>query len=250
MSKPSTRQELIDYCLRRLGHPVITINIDDDQLQDRVDEALQYYAEFSTDGVHINYRAHTITAADVSNKYIPISEEVLYVTRLLPYTSHTRNMFSLEYQMYLNDAFGLRSGGDSSLVSYVITQQYLSLLQQIFSESYAQQIRFTRHMNQLQIDTNWGSDLKEGDIIVFECYSIIDPETHPNVYNDTFLKLYLTALIKRNWGVNLKKFSGMQLPGGVEMNGQQIFEEAQEEIKSLEDNMYAKYTMPPIGFVG
>ncbi len=248
MALPTTRQELADYCKRRLGYPVITINIDDDQLSDRIDDALQFYAEFHTDGVFQHYRKHTVTQEDIDNMYITMPDDVLFVTRILPFTSHTRNMFSIEYQMHLNDVFDLRNGG--SLVTYTMMKQYMELIHSTFDRSYAQQIRFNRIMNKLYVDAKWGIDLRLGDILVFEVYSTINPEEYVKVYNDMFLKRYLTALIKQNWSVGLKKFEGMQLPGGVTMNGQQLYDEAQAEIEKLEEEIYSKYSVPPIGFIG
>jgi hypothetical protein len=226
---------------------VITINIADEQASDRVDEALQFYAEFNTDGVLQHYRKHVVTEDDVTQQYIDIPENILYITRLLPFTSHTRNMFSIEYQMHLNDIYDLRYPG--SIISYTMAKQYMELVSMTFDSSYSQQIRFSRHMNRLFIDADWSTDIKVGDTLVFECYSTINPDEYVNVYNDMFLKRYLTALIKRNWGTNLKKFTGMQLPGGVEMNGQSIYDEAQEEIVKLEEEVYNKFTIPPIGFI-
>jgi hypothetical protein len=155
-------------------------------------------------------------------------------------------MFSIEYQMHLNDIYDLRYPG--SIISYTMAKQYMELVSMTFDSSYSQQIRFSRHMNRLFIDADWSTDIKVGDTLVFECYSTINPDEYVNVYNDMFLKRYLTALIKRNWGTNLKKFTGMQLPGGVEMNGQSIYDEAQEEIVKLEEEVYNKFTIPPIGF--
>lgn len=249
MAKPTTREELINYCLRNLGAPVITINVADEQLSDRVDEALQFYQEYHSDALNRHYRKHTITADDLTNRYITIPEDIIFLTHLLPYTSSNRNMFSVEYQMHLNDLFDLRNPS-SGITNYIMTQQYMSLMDMTFDQSYAQTIRFNRHTNRVHIDADWSSDFSEGDILVFECYSTVNPEEFGDVYNDLFLKRYLTALIKRNWGANTKKFSGMALPGGVEINGQTIFDEAQEELRQIEEEMSLKYSVPAIGFIG
>lgn len=248
MAKPASRQELVDYCLRNLGAPVITINVDEDQLDDRVDEALQFYQEYHSDAVLPAYRKHTITATDIANEYIELPENVLYLTRMLAGGSNTQNMFSIEYQMHLNDVYDLRA--PSSIINYEMSRQYQELLHQTFDERYAQQIRFQRKMNRVYIDSRWGTDIREGEIIVFEVYTTLNPDDYVKVYDDLFLKRYLTALIKRQWGANTKKFTGMQLPGGVEINGQQIFDEAQEEIRQIEEEMDLKYVIPPVGFIG
>jgi hypothetical protein len=246
--RPSTRQELITYCKRQLGAPVITINVSDDQVEDCVDDAIQFYQEYHADATVKHYRKHTITSDDVTNKYIDIPEDIIFLTHLLPFTSSTKNMFSIEYQMHLNDLYNLRNPG--SIINYEMTQQYMSLLNMTFDTSYAQTIRFNRHMNRVFVDAGWGTEINDGDILVFECYSTVNPSDYPDVYNDMFLKRYLTALIKKQWGSNTKKFSGMQLPGGVEITGQDIFDEAKADLEKLEEEMSSRYSMPPIGFVG
>jgi hypothetical protein len=249
MAKPTSRQELIDYCKRSLGAPVIEINVADEQVDDRVDEALEFYQEYHSDAIIQHFRKHQVTQTDIDNRYIDIPEDLIYVTRILPigYSSN-RNMFSIDYQMHLNDIYDLRYPG--SIINYEMTKQYMSLLDMTFENGLDQKVRFNRHMNKLFIDTDWDADFKVGDYIVVEGYSTVNPAEYVNVYNDIFLKKYLTALIKKQWGINMKKFSGMQLPGGVEMNGQQIYDEATEEIQRYEEEMLDKYSFPPMGAIG
>ena len=249
MAKPASRRELADYCLRALGAPVVEINIDDDQLGDRIDEALQFYQEYHADATIRRYRKHTITGTDVTNQYIEIPETFLSVTRVLPFdvVAGGAGEFNVEYQIMLNDIYDLQ--GPGSVLHYAMSQQHLALVDQIF-DGKDQTVRFARHMNRLFIETRWGTDLIAGKFVIIEGYETINPGDFSNVYNDMFLKRYLTALIKRQWGTNIKKFEGMQLPGGVTINGQQIFDEANEEIQRIEEEMQSRYEMPPMDFMG
>jgi hypothetical protein len=248
MSKPGSRQELADYCLRALGAPVVEINIDDDQLGDRIDEAFQFYREYHSDATIRRYRKHQVTATDVTNEYIDIPETFIHVSRVLPFqVTGGAGDFNVEYQIMLNDIYDLR--GPNSVLHYAMSQQHLALVDTLF-DGKDQTVRFNRHMNRLFIETRWGTDIKAGEFIIIEGYETVDPATFTDVYNDIFLKKYLTALIKRQWGTNLKKFGGLQLPGGVEINGQQIYDEANEEIKEIEEQMQSRYEMPPLDFMG
>lgn len=249
MANPTSRQGLIDYALRKLGSPVIEINVDEDQLEDRVDEALQYYQEYHSDAIIKTYRKHQITATDISNEYITIPDNIISVQRVLPLNDENSsiNMFDARYQIHLNDIFDLKQM-TGSLSNYTSVQSYLSTMNLVLNG--VERTRFNRHLNRLMIDVDWGTDLKEGDYIIVDCYSIIDPETYNDVYNDMFLKRYVTALIKLQWGQNLSKFEGMQLPGGVTINSQQIISEAREEINQIEEQMQLNYEMPPDFCVG
>ena len=248
MSKPGSRQELADYCLRALGAPVVEINIDDDQLGDRIDEAFQFYREYHSDATIRRYRKHQVTATDVTNEYIDIPETFIHISRVLPFqVTGGAGDFNVEYQIMLNDIYDLR--GPNSVLHYAMSQQHLALVDTLF-DGKAQTVRFNRHMNRLFIETRWGTDIKAGEFIIIEGYETVAPATFTDVYNDIFLKKYLTALIKRQWGTNLKKFGGLQLPGGVEINGQQIYDEANEEIKEIEEQMQSRYEMPPLDFMG
>ena len=248
MSKPGSRQELADYCLRALGAPVVEINIDDDQLGDRIDEAFQFYREYHSDATIRRYRKHQVTATDVTNEYIDIPETFIHISRVLPFqVTGGAGDFNVEYQIMLNDIYDLR--GPNSVLHYAMSQQHLALVDTLF-DGKDQTVRFNRHMNRLFIETRWGTDVKAGEFVIIEGYETVDPATFTDVYNDIFLKKYLTALIKRQWGTNLKKFGGLQLPGGVEINGQQIYDEANEEIKEIEEQMRSRYEMPPLDFMG
>ena len=248
MSKPGSRQELADYCLRALGAPVVEINIDDDQLGDRIDEAFQFYREYHSDATIRRYRKHQVTATDVTNEYIDIPETFIHISRVLPFqVTGGAGDFNVEYQIMLNDIYDLR--GPNSVLHYAMSQQHLALVDTLF-DGKDQTVRFNRHMNRLFIETRWGTDIKAGEFIIIEGYETVDPATFTDVYNDIFLKKYLTALIKRQWGKNLKKFGGLQLPGGVEINGQQIYDEANEEIKEIEEQMQSRYEMSPLNFMG
>jgi len=248
MSKPGSRQELADYCLRALGAPVVEINIDDDQLGDRIDEAFQFYREYHSDATIRRYRKHQVTATDVTNEYIDIPETFIHISRVLPFqVTGGAGDFNVEYQIMLNDIYDLR--GPNSVLHYAMSQQHLALVDTLF-DGKDQTVRFNRHMNRLFIETRWGTDVKAGEFVIIEGYETVDPATFTDVYNDIFLKKYLTALIKRQWGTNLKKFGGLQLPGGVEINGQQIYDEANEEINQIEEQMQSRYEMPPLDFMG
>jgi hypothetical protein len=249
MATPSSRQQLIDYCLRSLGAPVIEINVDDDQVEDRLDEALQFYQEYHSDAVIRTYTKHLITPTDVTNKYIDLPERYLFVSRIFPMTNNSSSssgMWSARYQMHLNDVYDLQYAG--ALVNYEMTRQFLEMLDMQLNG--VPPVRFNRHMNRLHIDVDWTRTIIAGDYIMVDAYTTIDPDDYTDIYNDMFLKKYATALIKRQWGINLKKFEGIQLPGGVTMNGQIIYQEAIEEIKQLEDEMEAKYEKPVDFFVG
>jgi hypothetical protein len=249
MAKVTTRDELIEYCLRRLGSPVIEINVDEEQLEDRIDDALQFYQEYHSDAVSRVYLKHQVTQDDVNNKYINLNDNILFVTKVFPLSEENSsiNMFDTRYQIALNDMYDL--GFTGSLVHYEMTQQYMSLLNMKLNGG-EEQIRFNRHMNQLNIDIDWENDIQVGEYIIVDCQRIVDPDTYPDVYNDMFLKQYATALIKQQWGANLIKFEGMQLPGGVSLNGRQIFDDAFNELEKVREEMQLKYEMPPDFFVG
>ena len=243
MAKPNSRQSLIDYCLRSLGHPVIEINVDEDQVEDRIDEALQLYQTYHADAVERVYLKHQITATDITNKYITLNNLVTSVIRVLPIRDleSTESLFDVEYQMHLNDIYSL--GFMGTLVNYEMSKQWLSLLDMVINDD-DKQTNFEVHKNQLQINMDWGESVREDDYIIVECYRILDPETYPNVYNDYFLKRYATALIKRQWGTNLIKFEGMQMPGGVTFNGRQMFDDATQELEKLEEEIRSNWEQP------
>ena len=251
MPSVNSRQALIDYCLRRLGFPVIEINIDQDQIDDRIDDAIQYWQDYHFDGLQKVYYIKTITQTEITNKYVNLSNvrdaannalDIVGVTRIFPINDSqaTINMFDLRYQLRLNELYDFTS---ASYVNYTLTQQHLRSLELLFTGEVP--IRFQRHMQRLFIDWAWGaSEAPAGAIMVIECYANIDASVYNKVWNDRWVKEYATALIKRSWGNNLKKFSGLQLPGGVTLNGDKIYEEAVEEIRNLESQMETQYGAP------
>ena len=251
MPSVNSRQALIDYCLRRLGFPVIEINIDQDQIDDRIDDAIQYWQDYHFDGLQKVYYIKTITQTEITNKYVNLSNvrdaannalDIVGVTRIFPINDSqaTINMFDLRYQLRLNELYDFTS---ASYVNYTLTQQHLRSLELLFTGEVP--IRFQRHMQRLFIDWAWGaSEAPAGAIMVIECYANIDASVYNRVWNDMWVKNYATALIKRSWGNNLKKFSGLQLPGGVTLNGDKIYEEAIDEISKLEEQMESHYGAP------
>ena len=251
MASPTTRNELIDFCLRRLGEPVLEINVDVDQIEDKVDDAIQKYQEFHSDATIRTYLKHQITATDVANKYIPVSSDIIFVSKVFPISttfSTTGNLFDIRYQMFLNNMGDfINFAGDLSYLYQM--EQYLSMIDmQLHGHP---QVTFSRRQNRLYVFGDFeDEDLQEGDYLVAEIYQTVDPETHTSIYNDMFIKDYTTALIKQQWGANLSKFEGMQLPGGVTMNGRQIYEDATADIERLEEKLRNEQELPVDFFVG
>ena len=251
MATPNSRATLIEYCKRRLGDPVIEINVDEDQLEDRVDEALQYYREFHSDATVRTYLKHQVTAQDVTNEYITLANNIVFVSKMFPLQSSfqsSRNFFDIKYQMMLNDIADLMNfAGD--LAYYEQMQQYLSLLDMKLNGQ--PQVQFSRKQNRLYMFGDFqDDDINEGDYIVAEVYTEINDSDHTSIFNDMFLKEYTTALIKQQWGQNLIKFEGMQLPGGVILNGRQIYDDATGEIEALRQRVRDEHELPPDFFVG
>ena len=246
MAKPNSRQSLIDYSLRALGAPVIEINVDEDQLEDRVDEALQFYQEYHSDSIVRIYLKHLVTADDVTNGYVEVDDSMIFVNNVFPIQASTSQsgMFSVEYQMHLNDLYNLRHPG--VLIDYEMTKQYMAMVD-LKINGMGQRSNFSRHQNRVYIE---GDDLQEGIYIIVEGHEILDPDTYTDVYNDMLLKKYLTSLIKRQWGLNLIKFEGMQLPGGVTLNGRQIYDDAVQDIEKIEETMQLTYEKPIDLFMG
>ena len=247
MAQPTSRATLKDYALRRLGSPVIEINVDDSQLEDRIDDALQFFAEYHFDGVEKTFLKHQVSDDDVTNEYLALDDSVISVTKLFQFSEGTVNMFDVRYQMALNDFYGLRNP-NQSMINYDITKRHLSLIQDILSPE--KSIRFSRVTNQLKIDMDWENDVTVGDYLVAEAYVVLDPETYPEIYKDRMLKNYITALFKKQWASNLSKFEGIQLPGGVTFNGRELLEQAQTEIDKIEDRVQEMYELPPDFMVG
>jgi hypothetical protein len=317
MAKPTTRIQFKDYCLRRLGFPVIQINVDDDQVQDRIDDGLQFFHDYHFDGTEKIFMKHQITAEDINRRWIYAPDAVTFITGVFPFddSNSSINMFDLRYQLRLHDLYDFTS---VSYVSYEITMQHIRTLNLLFSGT--PQFRFNRHQNKLFLDLDWTSDVQVGEYVIVECYRKLSPVTitltgtitsdgsantvtgygtkfdqellendfitingedkqvyritspttlelqspvsspvdnvsvtsagYSDVWDDRFLKRYTTALIKRQWGENLKKFGGIQMPGGVTLNGKEIYDEAVEEIKQIEDEIYNFNSLPSEIFVG
>ena len=249
MAKPNSRENLIEYCLRSLGAPVIEINVDEDQVEDRIDEAIQFYREYHSDAIVRVYRKHQVSTIDIENGFITLPDSLLFVNRIFPFnrTSSGTDMFSVDYQIHLNDIYDLQHA--EGLVHYEMTKQYLSLIDRQVN-GMQQLATFSRHQNRLYIEGDWTTRIAAGEYIIVEGYESIDPDTYTDIYNDRFLKKYATALIKRQWGLNLIKFEGMQLPGGVTLNGRQIYDDAVQDIEKIEEEMQLTYEMPPDFFTG
>lgn len=245
MATPSTRTELKDYCLRQLGAPVIEINIADEQVEDRVDEALQYFSDYHFDGVERVFLKQQISQeliddnSDGSQGGIPISNDIISIVGVKPVTSSTTGIFDVRYQIMLNEVHSFAS---AEILHYNITKQHLAELQ--FFLGMQTPIRYNRHMDRLFLDVDWDRYFKAGNYIIIECYKSLNPNTYTDVYNDLFIKRYLTQLIKRQWGQNLIKYSGVQLPGGVQFDGQKMYDDAQTALDKLEEDMLDKFSLP------
>jgi hypothetical protein len=277
MAKPSTRQELVDYCLRKLGYPVLEINIADEQIDDLVDDALQFFYERHFDGVIQNYLKYRITQDDIdrgkgkvgittsigsetingiqtqydfkeNSNYLPIPPNVIGVNKIFKFegaNSISSGMFSVKYQLFLNDFY---YWGNLELLTYSMIKTKLEDIDFLLNTN--KQIRFNKRQDRLYLDIDWNS-VKEDQWLIIDCYQIMDPNSYSEVWNDSFLKPYLTALMKRQWGYNISnKFRGLKLPGGVELDGRTLVEDAQREIDSLMDKMSSTYELPPLDMIG
>lgn len=375
MAKPSTRQQLIDYCLRQLGEPVLEINVDDDQIDDLVDDAIQYFQERHFDGVERMYLKHKISQTDIDDarsniiassgiksdvfdpqasgilsisnsnivipnhglatgtpvyysfgagctsigiattslagvgttaflgistdsvllyaivdnrnqiklasnvtdagngvsvtftgttgigsthfittkteftearNYIEIPDHIIGINGIFRFDDNTitQNMFSISYQIFLNDVYNFSS---IELLTYTMTKEYLETIQFLISPD--KKIRYNKRGNRLYLDVDWKS-VKKDEYIVIDCFRVLDPSENDRIYNDSFLKRYLTALIKKQWGQNLSKFQGVKLPGGVELNGRQIYEDALRELDEIKQRMTFDYELPPLDMIG
>ena len=271
MAVPSTKATLKSYCLRALGFGVIDINVSDDQIDDRLDEALQYFAEYHYDGVERMYLKHQITSADITratsdtsttatdvvdssvtatwkegNGYIPVPPAVLSVVNIFPITdSTTSNMFDLRYQLRLNDLYDFSS---TSIMEYQMTLQHLDFLEHVLVGEIP--IRFSQHQQRLYLDMDWNNDIEVDEYIIIECYRKLDPTSFTDVFNDMYLKRYATALIKRQWGANLSKFNGVTMLRGVTMNGDTLYSQAQEELQRLEEQIQLAFELPVNYMIG
>ena len=285
MAKPATRQQLIDYCFRKLGSPVLEINVDDDQIDDLVDDAIQLFNERHFDGVERMYLKYQFTQDDIdrgsarsdsdstntagivtttgtstaisgygttttsfveNSNFIQVPDSVIGIEKIFKFDSSSisAGMFSIKYQLFLNDLYYFNS---VELLQYSMTKRYLEDIDFLLTPD--KQIRFNKRQNRLYLDLDYGSQTVD-NFLVIDCFRALDPDDFTKVYNDPFLKLYLTLLIKRQWGQNLIKFKGVKLPGGIELNGREIYEDAERDIVALKDKMMLEYELPPLDFIG
>jgi hypothetical protein len=276
MAKPSSKKELVDYCLRKLGYPVLEINVAEEQIDDLVDDAIQFFQERHFNGVYPTFLKYEITKDDIdrgrgkvgietssatadisgipttfnfteNSNYIQVPSHVIGINKVFQFegsNSISSGMFSIKYQLFLNDIY---FWGSTELLTYAMTKSYLEDINFLLTTQ--KQIRFNQRQDRLYLDIDWGS-LSVGQYLVIDCYRILDPNDNEQVWNDSFLKQYLTSLIKRQWGQNLIKFSGVKLPGGIELNGRQIYDDAQREIDVLMDKMSSYYELPPLDMIG
>ena len=275
MAKPTTKQELIDHCLRKLGAPVLEVNVSDEQLDDCIDDAIQYFQERHFDGVERMYLKYKITQDDLdrgranapsgtgmvattgtgggfsntwyeNSNYINVPDSVIGVEKVFKFdtSSISGGMFSIKYQLFLNDLYFFNS---VELLQYQMTKRYLEDIDFLLTTD--KQIRFNKRQDRLYLDIDWGSQDKD-QYLVLDCYRALDPSTFSGVYNDSFLKRYCTALIKKQWGQNLIKFKGVKLPGGIEFNGREIYQDGVEEVNSIRDQMSSTYELPPLDMIG
>lgn len=237
MATPTTRAQFKEFCLRRLGKPVIEINVDEQQVDDRVDEALRYYRDYHYDGAYRDFLKHTVTADDKTNGYVTVTEDVIGVIRIFDVGDalQTNNLFNIRYQIHLNDLYNFTS---VNYAPYIMTQQHIQQLEEMFVGK--QPIRFNRHIDRIYVDMDWDT-VTVGQILIFEVYRYTDPATYADVWADPWLMKYTTALIKKQWGSNLTKFQGLQMPGGVTFNGDQIYQDASQEIDKLEQEVTVNY---------
>ena len=271
MAVPTSKSTFKEYCLRQLGKPVIDINVDEDQIDDRIDEALQYFSQYHYDGVERVYLKHAVTQAEIDRAktnasatatdkvdssitaswsegkgFIPVPDSVMSVIKVFDFSDkNTTNMFDIRYQLRLNDLYDFSS---ESILHYEMTMQHLDFLDHILVGE--KPIRFNQHQNRLYIDMDWSTDIKAGEFLIIECYRKLNPDTYTDIYDDIYLKRYATALIKRQWGANLSKFEGVQMLGGVTLNGAKLFEEAQADIEKLEEQIQLAYELPPNYMIG
>ena len=247
MAVPTSRAQFKEYCLRKLGKPVIEINVDDDQVDDRIDESLRYYWDYHFDGSDKIYYKHLVTDEDRANKFITLPENIIGAVSVFSIGDpmvRSDDLFNIRYQIALNDLYTLTS---VSMVPYYMVMEHLSLISEMLVGK--QPIRYARHKNKLYVDMDWNS-IMPGEYLLVEAYEVIDPNVYTDVWADRWLQNYTTAKIKYQWGSNLTKFTGMSLPGGVQFNGTQILEDAKAELDKMEQEMISGYSLPVLDMVG
>ena len=268
MATPNTRETLKQYCLRALGQPVIEINVDDDQLEDRIDEAVQYFQQYHYDGIRRTYLKYQYTQADKTritgnssetatknsvstdwkegNNFLVVPDSVISVINIFPFSDKGNlNLFDVRYQLRLNDLYDFSS---TSVINYDIVLRHLDFLDHILVGE--KPLRFNQHDNRLYIDMDWTNDLQVGEYLVIEAYRKLDPDTYTDVWDDIYLKRYTTALFKKQWGTNLSKFGGVQMIGGVTLNGVEIYQQAMDDIMKLETEIRSTYELNPAMMIG
>ena len=250
MAVPTTRAEFIEYCKRRLGHPVVEINVDDFQVEDRIDDALRFWQEYHFDGTEKLFYSHQVQASDISQKYLllesPLNDSIIGISRMLSTTGQSTNMFSVRYQMAFNDIATYSTRGVREMSNYWMRMSHLNMVQDLISGM--SNLRFNRVTNKIYLDWDWSTDISAGDYIVFETYQKVGDVAE--LWANSFLKNYATALIKEQWGMNLSKFEGVQMPGGVTLNGRAILEDARAEIAQLKEQMSLSFELPVDFMVG
>ena len=282
MAQPASRTDLINYCKRQLGAPVLEINVADEQIDDLVDDALQYFQERHFDGVTQTFLKYKITQEDIdrgrarggsnntagittstatstingssvsfsfeeNSNYLQVPPEVIGITKVFKFDGSntvTNNMFSVKYQLFLNDIYYF---GSTEILTYAMTKRYLEDID--FALSTDKFIRFNQRQDRLYLDIDWGSATVD-DYLIIDCYRLLDPSSYSRVWNDSFLKRYVTALVKKQWGQNLIKFQGVKLPGGIELNGRQIYDDAQKDLEVIREQMSNTYELPPFDMIG
>jgi len=237
---PTTRTEFKEYCLRRVGAPVTQINVDEDQIQERIDDALQYYWDYHFDGSEKMYYKALIDQTAVNNKYVTLPDNIIGAVNIFPIGSSlsTNNLFNIRYQIALNDLYDLTA---TTMVPYYMAMQHIQMLEQLLVGQ--QPIRYNRRSNRLYIDMDWNR-APVGTYILVEAFQIVDPEVYQKVWSDRFLQKYATALIKQQWGTNLTKFQDIALPGGARFNAEKIYDDATREIEKMEATMTSGFTYP------
>ena len=269
MASPSSRTELITYCKRQLGEPVLQVNIDDEQVNNVIDDTFQFFQENCYNGMERAYLYHAISADDITRfgesvtksvtdggttswletkNYIPIPDHVVGITRVFGLVSNSirSNLFGVEFQLFLNDLYAF---GSLDILNYYMNKQYLETLDMIINNGSFQQFRFTARRDRLHLDIN-KDFLKEGTNVLIECHRLIDPTDATQMNNDMFVKKYATALMKKMWGMNLIKYNNVQLPGGVTLNGRELYTDALAEIEKIESEVLSKYAIPPMDMIG
>jgi hypothetical protein len=247
MAVPTTRDEFKQYCLRKLGAPVIEINVDDDQIEDRIDEALRYYWDYHFDGSQMIYYKHQVTSTDRTNKYIILPENIIGAVSIFSIADpsvRADDLFNIRYQIALNDLYSLTS---VSMIPYYMTMEHLSLINEMLVGK--QPIRYNRHQNKLYVDMDWNA-IQLNEYILVQAYEVVDPDIYSDVWSDRWLQNYTTQKIKYQWGTNLTKFTGLQLPGGVQFNGEKILDDAERDIQRMEDEMINSYSLPVLDMIG